>query len=68
MNPLVIVFTRNHDGSFNCKNKKIMKKKKKNVTWKPMIEEFCPDTSYLKELEYKERLFWIVFRCQMWKN
>lgn len=68
MNNLVIVFTRNQDGSFNCKNKKFMKKKKKTVRWKHNIVEYCPDTSYLRELEYRERLFWIVFRCKMWKS
>lgn len=59
--PIVMVI------SFKNDKPKARIKFKKSVKWKPQIYEICPNTCSIKDLTFKEQVFYMDDRSDMWE-
>jgi hypothetical protein len=52
----------------NSKKPSCSFKHKKRVTWKPKIQDICPNTISIKNLSLIDMLNFIEFRSNMWNH
>jgi len=66
MKNIIIIIKKTKDGNLKCSKKIIKKNIEKKVQWKSKIVEYCPNSDFIRNLDPIEKVYFRLYRSDMW--